>query len=195
MSIIHDALKKVQAASPEKSPEKTTPPPASAQGPSPKAPEKTSVPLWVAAACALIAMIFAVLPQITPKQPAATPAPATAPAEPVKPEAAAPQTTTPSTNALAKAVSGAVAVPVVPKAEPPVPPQEQQPQQTIDPMDPLSNIHIEGVIDMGGKKAVLINGNVYEEGQTIRGKIISEVTFETLTIMDDGRKRTFPIKP
>ncbi len=200
MSIIHDALKKVQQMNNAAAPT----PPAASQEPvqapeQTKMAEKINIPLLVAAACAVIAMIFAVLPQLKPGKTTLPPASATtaptAPAAEQKQPAPIAVTPTPSLpppiatslDSVSKAVTNAVAASSAPAQLPAT--------KITDPNDPLSSIQIEGVLDMGGKKAVLINGNVYEEGQTIYGKIISEITFDTVTIMEDGRKRTFPIKP
>ena len=203
MSIIHDALKKVQQTS--------NPGPAAPLAPyqepvqppeQPKPQDKINIPLLVAALCAVIAMIFAVLPHITPKKAAVPPSPAVTaqasavtsqvPAAPEKklaePKPAAASPETPSSGAVSKAVANAMAAPVMPALKPPV-------QKIVDPNDPLSSIHIEGIMDMNGKKAVLISGNVYEEGQTIYGRIISEITFDRLTIIENGQKRIFAIKP
>lgn len=192
MSIIHDALKKVQQNSNPAVP----PPPASYQEPVPppepsgnKDHDKINIPLLVAAVCAVIAMLFAALPQFMPKKPlpplthtAARPQPPaveTAPSVPPEPAA-------PSTNTMSKALASAVVTPSVPVPKPTAP-------KVIDPNDPISSLQIEGIMDMGGKKVALINGNVYEEGQTIYGRIISEITFDSLTILENGRKRILPI--
>ena len=198
MSIIHDALKKVQQTN---NAGPSTPPPYSqepsqepAQQPRPQ--DKISIPLLVAAICAVIAMLFAALPVVTPKKISTAPAQTTqapvapvtvqpvqeAPAAVVKPQEPPP----PSSDTMSKAIANAMAVPTTPAL--PV-------QKIIDPNDPLSGVQIEGVMDMGGKKAALINGNVYEEGQTIYGRIITEITFDTLTVIENGQKRTLPIKP
>ena len=190
MSIIHDALKKVQQTNNAGLP--TPPTPSQETAPSPetaKAQDKTSLPLLVAVICAVVAMIFAALPQFTPKKTTAPSTPvAAAPVSPAVPtKQPVPEPAAPSTNTISKAVANAVAAPTQPPSAPV--------QKIVDPNDPLSSIQIEGVMDMGGKKAVLINGNVYEEGQTIHGRIISSITFDSLTVMENGQKRIFPIKP
>jgi hypothetical protein len=194
MSIIHDALKKVQQTNPGGAPTASLNSQEPAQAPEPtKTQDKTSIPLLVAALCAVIAMVFAALPQFTPKKNATpsaaaviTPVSITTPSQPVsEPTLSAPIATGPSANTVSQAVAHAVAAPPAPTPT----------QRVIDPNDPLSNIQIEGIMDMGGKKVVLINGNVYEEGQTIHGKIISEISFDSLSVIDEGRKRTFKIKP
>jgi hypothetical protein len=196
MSIIHDALKKVQQTNNAGTPTPTAPYQDPFQPPQQEKPQdKISIPLLVAVICAIVAMVFAALPQLAPRRISALPAPAAttqAPAAPEqktpepKPVAAAPKTS--SSAAVSKAVANAVASPVMPAIKPST-------QKIVDPNDPLSSIRIEGVMDLNGKKTALINGNVYEEGQTIYGKIISEITFDSLTVIDNGHKRIFSSKP
>ena len=51
-------------------------------------------------------------------------------------------------------------------------------------------------MDMGsGKKVALISGNIYEEGQTILGRIIAEISVDSITVMDNGKKRILPVNP
>jgi type II secretory pathway component PulC len=64
----------------------------------------------------------------------------------------------------------------------------------MEPEDPLSLIRVQGIVQKEGKLAVLINDNVYEEGQTVFGRIIARVSPDTVTFMDNGRLRTFPVK-
>ena len=188
MSIIHDALKKVQQTNPQAN-HHIQPAPAQTPGQTPepiKTKDQLNIPLLVAALCAVVAMLFAALPQLAVRR--APPAPITV----VQPQAEESKPAVPSNNTIAQVITGAVTVPAVPATQPVA---EQPQKKPVDPNDPLSSIQIEGVMEMGGKKAVLINGNVYEEGQTIYGRIITNVTFDTLTIMENGQKRTFPIKP
>jgi hypothetical protein len=175
MSIIHDALKKVQQTNNPGS----VPPPAPlqepGQRPDPKnVSNKTNIILLITTICAIVVMIFAALPQFTPKKTVPTPTPAT-------------QITQEKQTAAAPA---AITAPVSATPAP-----EMPAKKTNDPKDPLSSMQIEGVMDMEGKKVVLINGNIYEEGQTIHGKIISKIAIDSLTVMEDGKERTFPIKP
>ncbi len=46
-----------------------------------------------------------------------------------------------------------------------------------------------------GKKVVLINGDIYEEGQSIEGKTISQITLKEVTIIDNGIKQILPVTP
>ena len=201
MSIIHDALKKVQQGNPTMNtqPPASTPVPPPAPAPVPvnimpspvaPSPERTSIPLYVAALCAIVAMVFAVLPHFAPK--ASTPQPTALKSQPA-PVAAAQTPQAPAASSLARAVEGAVTVPSVPRAT--VIPAPAPQANEFNPDDPLSTVHIEGIIDMGGKKAALINGNAYEEGQTIFGRIITDVGFDTMTVMENGRKRTLVLTP
>ena len=195
MSIIHDALKKVQQTNNVGTPAPLAPYQEPVQPPEqPKPQDKMSIPLLVAVICAIVAMVFAALPQLTPRKIAApaataqTPVPVTPEKKQPGPKPAVAQPQSPSSDTVSKAVANAVASPVIPALKPPA-------QKIIDPNDPLSSVQIEGVIDMDGKKAVLISGNVYEEGQTIYNRIITEITFDTLTVIENGQKRTLPIKP
>ena len=196
MSIIHDALKKVQRSNPGSTPEIAMPAPSQPRLPDPASgPDKISVPLLVAAICAAIAMLFAALPQIAAKRPAMT-------VERVHPAAPAPDLLSstsvpvpPSAQTMARALADAVAVPTVPAQSQHVPVKEPQAHKPVDPNDPLGNVQIEGVLERGGKKTVLINGNIYEEGQTIYGRIIMQISFDELTLIENGRKRVLRIKP
>lgn len=65
-----------------------------------------------------------------------------------------------------------------------------------EPADPLAAIRIEGIMDMGGGKHVaLINGNMYEEGQTLHGRTIHQITLESVTVLDQGQERILAVKP
>lgn len=101
----------------------------------------------------------------------------------------------PSSQTMARALAGAVAVPTVPAQSQHVPVKEPQAHKPVDPNDPLGSVQIEGVLERGGKKTVLINGNIYEEGQTIYGRIIMQISFDELTLIENGRKRVLRIKP
>ena len=199
MSIIHDALKKVQQSNPGGAPKPAAPLPPQPRTPDPaNMPERTNIPLLVAVLCAAIAMLFAALPHFTSKGPAASvknekPAALPQPAQNVPPPVPGP--VPPSTHAMAQALAGAVAVPTVPAGAQTVPVKEPTPREPADPNDPLGSVQIEGVLETGGKKAVLINGNIYEEGQTIYGRIIMQISFDELTVIDNGRKRVLRIKP
>jgi hypothetical protein len=194
MSIIHDALKKVQQTNPGAAPLPPTPSQDPAQPSDPtKNQDRTNIPLLVAALCAIIAMIFAALPQVMPKKTAVPTSPAaaiqvaiTSEKKQLAPKTAAAQPPSPSAGTMSKAIANAMTSPVMPA---------MKPQKIVDPNDPLSSIQIEGVMDMDGKRVVLISGNIYEEGQTIYGRIIEKITFDDLTVIENGQKRIFPIKP
>jgi hypothetical protein len=87
--------------------------------------------------------------------------------------------------------------PVTPPAPAPaptvVPPVQAKP--TTPPAPVNNGLHIEGVMDMGGKMVALINGNIYEEGQAVNGNIIAVITFESVTIMENGVKKILSTKP
>jgi hypothetical protein len=159
MSIIHDALKKIQKDKPSQSEfsyaDET--PVMSSQEENSATPKKSiNLPLIAVALCAIMALFFAVLPRMANKQKIS--APATALPAPIKTPAAPFQIFTPA-------------------------PQDQ------------NVIRIEGIMDMGDKKTALINGNVYEEGQTFNGKMIAKITFEAVTFVDNGKELIVSIKP
>ncbi len=199
MSIIHDALKKVQQSRPENMPGPAVSAPVQPRTPDhANVTDKINIPLLVAAICAAIAMLFAALPHVAARKPAAiieTAKPSIMPQPAPKTQ---PQTVMPffpSARTLAKALAGAVAVPTVPSGAQDVSVKEPPPRNPIDPNDPLGSLQIEGVLERGGKKTVLINGNIYEEGQTIYGRIIMQISFDELTVIENGRKRVLRIKP
>jgi len=70
-----------------------------------------------------------------------------------------------------------------------------QKPETLPPEQIAAGLRIEGVMNMGGKMTTLINGDVYEEGQRVNDKIISEITFDSVTILDNGKKKTLRTKP
>ena len=90
-----------------------------------------------------------------------------------------------------------------PKATPALAPQtasQATPEALPQIQPPAENVYtnsprVEGVMSMGGKMVALINGDVYEEGQTINGHIIAMITFDSVTIMENGVKKILPIKP
>ncbi|MBF0330603.1 MAG: hypothetical protein HQL17_01595 [Candidatus Omnitrophica bacterium] len=191
MSIIHDALKKVQQTKPAAVPPSRPPAQAQYQPQPNQQDDKINIPLLVAAICAIVAMIFAALPYIALKMNQVPPQPmAAAPRAPNKPT---PQPL-PSPNAMTRAITSALSAPAVFTPSITIPPTKPH-KTTVNSDDPVANIQVEGILDMKGKKAALINGNIYEEGQTIYGKVIVEITFNSLTIIDNGQKRTLSIKP
>ncbi len=195
MSIIHDALKKVQQTKPA-TPSTKSLPPVPAQPPA-KQDDKVNIPLFVAALCAIVAMIFAALPYIALKMnpPPEQPAPAATPiATPTPQKPPPPPPPLPTSKIMTNAILRAITIPIL--STPAVTIPKTRPlDKTTNSDDSFKDIQVEGVLDMGGKKAVLINGNIYEEGQTIYGKAISEITFNSLTIVDNGKKRTISVTP
>ncbi len=183
MSIIHDALKKVQSKGPNTAPDAVPPKedPAGTITTNPatgRSPDTTKVTLSILMATVLtiaVIVIFAVILKLgfeTTQHPAIkaraiTPVPTQTTAAPVPPPS------------IAQAANTALpAMPLRPPAEPPAP----------------DRTRVEGVMDMGGKMVALINGNVYEEGQVVDGNIIAAITFESVTIMENGTKKILPIK-
>ncbi len=185
MSIIHDALKKVQASTPQHPPAAPDQPQPPVNGePAAEHGDNFITPLWITALCAIVAIFAIATSQLTPKNTPLRPKPAR-----VTLPQAAPQLPSPE-----KAPAPLQASPAV---TPPAPAPVTQPaaQQARDMNDPLGTVRIEGVMDMGGKKAILINGNIYEAGQMLYGRTIVDISFDTLTVMENGQKRTLPIRP
>ncbi|MEI6438206.1 MAG: hypothetical protein WCO69_05610 [Candidatus Omnitrophota bacterium] len=143
MSIIHDALKKVQSKNPQASPFPEPPPAPASSSPSTVdlTPETTNRSLMILMAVVLtvtVVVIFAVIFKLamdTTQHPKATAQPASA-----------------------------------------------------------GGIKVEGVMDRDGKMVALINGDVYEEGQTVEGKVITAITFANVTVMGNNSKLILPIK-
>ncbi|MBF0388104.1 MAG: hypothetical protein HQL20_09680 [Candidatus Omnitrophica bacterium] len=186
MSIIHDALKKVQSKTP--SPVVTPPAPANAatsvpgKGPTGNAPTDNSwsslTILMAAVLTVAVVVIFAVILKLandtTKHAPRAVIPTSTEPAANTQKIPAVTDSTGPSTPATV--------------------PQPAEPPAT-KPLAKNNSLKIEGVMDMGGKMVALINGEVYEEGQTVSGNLITMITFDSITIMENGTKKVLPIKP
>jgi hypothetical protein len=185
MSIIHDALKKVQeknAKEAQRLPQAEAPRPAAAATPPTTAQRPRENPFTIALLGILIIGIlaFGILSNI-PKPPHKGIA-ISAYQIPIS------KNETPALSPL-PATQPVAAKPVEAHA-----PAEPKPQ--VDPNDALASIRIEGIMDMGkGKRVALINGNMYEEGQTIYGQPITQVTLDSVTIVDNGKERIFPVKP
>ncbi|MFH0754898.1 MAG: hypothetical protein V2A70_10065 [Candidatus Omnitrophota bacterium] len=183
MSIIHDALKKVQ---------QTQPPCAGATKPAkqPQSSQKLikqndniNIPLLVAAICAVVAMIFAALPYAALRINLQKPQP-TRTILPQKKIVNQPATKDKISNAITLAVAPPVNLPATTPA----------PLTSTADNDNNVNIHLEGILDMGGKKAALINGEIFEEGQIINGKKILAITFNAMTLMDNGIEHKISLK-
>lgn len=54
-------------------------------------------------------------------------------------------------------------------------------------------IKLEGIIEMGGRKLALINGGVYEKGQTVGGHVIQEIDETGIKVSKDDQTHTIPI--
>ena len=183
MSIIHDALKKVQAQTPGqpavKQPQPTGPSiqPQATPALTPDDTRRSLTILMAAVLTVAVIVILAVLFKVAtdttqhpgPMTPAVTPV-----QTPVQTPAQAP------TQAPTQAA--------VPKPQPP--------RKPAAPLTPAYNgLRIEGIMDMNGKKIALINGNVYEEGQTVNSCLIEAITLESVTIIENGIKKVLPTKP
>lgn len=71
-------------------------------------------------------------------------------------------------------------------------------QKKAPPATPASGnaFRIEGVMDMGnGKKVILVNGKIYEAGQLLDGKLLEEITLDNIILIDNGMRKTIPIEP
>ncbi|MBF0123039.1 MAG: hypothetical protein HQL21_06505 [Candidatus Omnitrophica bacterium] len=189
MSIIHDALKKVQEKNAKEAPAKA---PASTASPAtapliptaPQAPQENRTVIFLLGTLIVVIVMYGIITNI-PKRPGE--------------QITITASQIPVTQVQQK---GPVSVPMPSSAltqtqeTPTQPPEPVAEKPLVDPNDPLSSLRIEGIMDMGdGKKVALINGNMYEEGQTIYGRIITEITLDSVMIMDDGKKRILPVKP
>jgi type II secretory pathway component PulC len=184
MSIIHDALKKVQQSADQK--EDRKPQPVLASSP----PTDANPPIFViiTAIIAIAVVILLVILWNLAKETTRTPSPAAITADQNRPvqtvyhtsvQEPATQTATPRGPSPKELGSALVS---------------NRPVKAMEPEDPLSLIRVQGIVQKEGKLAVLINDNVYEEGQTVFGRIIARVSPDTVTFMDNGRLRTFPVK-
>lgn len=66
------------------------------------------------------------------------------------------------------------------------------PTSTQNRKEPENLFKIEGIMDTGSKKVVLINGGIYEEGQTLNGAIITAITSNSVILEKNGTKITLP---
>ncbi len=184
MSIIHDALKKVQDKNAREAHAKSpapTPPPAAQTTTSAAVtrPDRENRLVILLLGTLIIGiLIFAIITNM-PKRPTEQVI-ITASQIPITNRQPVPQLP-PAQKPLAATAPAPAPLPAQPKASP---------------EDPFAMLRVEGIMDMGGeKKVALINGNIYEEGQTIYGRIIAQITLDSVTIVDDGKKRTFPVNP
>lgn len=160
MSIIHDALKKVQDQTPSPAPSPSN------TAEKNNGPSSQQIPVWlILTLIAVIVFIFSLTITKTP--------PKTFPTDSVASQSspkAISSPTTPSPNTI-----------------------ESKPQTTAIPSENL--LRVEGVMDMGTKKVALINGNIYETGQTVQGKTITNITLEHIITMDNGVEQTLLVAP
>ena len=189
MSIIHDALKKVQeknAKGMPAHPPVSTPPSAAQVAPPPvKEPLQENRTLIILLGTLIVGIVIWAIISNIPKHPSEQ-ITIIASQIPIK-------KTEQSISQPMRAAPGSPTKPAEPAVVPAAPAVPAKPQ--VDPNDPLSSLRVEGIMDMGGKKAALLNGNIYEEGQTIYGRIIAQITLDSVTIVDDGKKRTFAVNP
>ncbi len=74
--------------------------------------------------------------------------------------------------------------------EPPVTVSVAVPGQATSVQEPL---RLEGIMNMGAKKVALINGNIYEEGQAVEGMTVIKVTDTNVTVQANGVERVLKI--
>lgn len=159
MSIIHDALKKVQSATPAANTLASSPPAGHSQVIDTARPLTV---LMIGVLCFAVIVIFAVLFKL------------------------ASDTTQHSRPGAMTLPPSAIKNKSVLRKHPPVKLNSKS-----LPTDPT---RVEGVMSMGGKMIALINGSIYEEGQSIDGKTITAINFAAVTVMEDGIKEDLPIK-
>jgi len=56
-----------------------------------------------------------------------------------------------------------------------------------------NELKLEGIMDTNGKRVALINGNVYEEGQTAQGAKILQILPDSVVIDENGTSKTLTI--
>jgi len=183
MSIIHEALKKVQRTTP--SGPATTPayPATAATGtpaPTAAAPKPATTPLTIISLTVLGVAVITVLAILTKLAVETTQHPRMISSVHQTPAVAAPQPAVPATPKVP-------APPLAAAIEPPVPAANAATSET--------PFKIEGIMDMGNKKVALINGNVYEEGQTVNGLMITSIGLDHVTVMENGTPRVIATRP
>ena len=185
MSIIHDALKKVQHSTNPPAEPKAQPVLASTRPTDVSRPIFIIITTVIAIAVVILLVILWGLAKDTTRtaSPARTPATqplpvqaaASTPVQEPAPQTAAPKV--PSPKELGSSLVSSV------------------PVKTVVPEDPLSSIRVQAIMQQDGQTVALINNIVYKEGQTVFGRIIAKITPDGVTFMDDGRQRTFPVNP
>ncbi len=178
MSIIHDALKKIQRVTPEANQPAANAASGPVQASSLPALQENGRPstiILVSVISVVVAVLFTILWTLA-KETRALPVKPVA-AEQAKPLAEAAKPLAPTSTEMGAAL-------VAPAPKP-----------AVDPNDVLANIHIQGILDKSGKAVALINDNVYIEGDTFHGKPITRITIDSVTIMDGEKERVFPVDP
>ncbi len=176
MSIIHEALKKVQqTTSPGQPPRSPAVPPGdNATTPSSTAPAPAvPTPLTISLLTVLGTAIFIILVILIKLAVETTQHPRLVSSQ--------------QKNAVP--LQTEQAPPPAPTAPTPAATPTTKPTASEDPF------RIEGIMDMGNKKVALINGNVYEEGQSVNGLLIVGIELNQITVMDNGARRVIPTRP
>ena len=196
MSIIHDALKKVQEKTPHHDQGVAAGPLDDLSGPdsswqSPSA-TKPAAPLprrFIVLGVVLTIVVVVILVVLIRLAQKTTAHPVHAAASPAV-QAAAPKTS------LIDAIKSAVAGPSAPATLTPIPGASSVNVSTKaqNPAPEAGALHLEGIMVMNGKKVALLDGEVYEEGQAVDGKIIAEIAPDSITVMDNGTKKIIPLK-
>jgi hypothetical protein len=196
MSIIHDALKKVQESfSPKAEPAPVTPsattpasgylyetppavetlPPVEQLGPDQKTPIKTKIKSTIAATCALaitVAITIASIEYIYQQL----------------------QSIIPTVQRLAKKSFMTLihkkqltkSVEIKPLAQFTIPNKTK-------PTAPIT-LDIHGIMSNGSGNLVLINDQVYQEGDEVDGAKITKIDLDSITVVNNGVEQTIPVK-
>jgi hypothetical protein len=177
MSIIHDALKKVQKSM-QKNPDTSTPT-TSSEGfietlSSPESQQKSSSAQWIPTLVLVTLAVggaFLYLRMQKNHQP----------------------------KHLAEIVTAApvkVAPPKVVSTPVPTPPASTTPAPVAPTpaAKPKPVLNIQGVMAQGSKNVALINDGIYEEGSVVEGQKILKISLNAITVEHDGHQEIIPIK-
>ena len=193
MSIIHDALKKIQEKTPSPNPGPAAVPgheqPWDSVWEKPAATTATTAsphPIFIVFGVALsiaVLVIFTVLFRLA-KEAMSHPKSVI--------DNSATQIVFPKPSSISEAITSAIAGPSASSAllNRAVTPVSDPSKLSLAP----GSLRLEGIMDMGSKRVALINGEIYEEGQLVEGKMIAEISRTKVTIIDNGMKETLPLK-
>lgn len=172
MSIIHEALKKVQANLQGQQAQSTTPPPAQAtenvsfssvvdveEAKEVPVKEKAKLLPMIAGGVILAALLWLIGPRLIPHPlpvPAPKPIDVSAPATLIAPPSATNTSSSPTVT-----------------------------QNILD---------VQGVMSSNGKSVALINNKIYEEGSEIAGAKILTISANTITVLRDGHEESIAVK-